>query len=74
MSRRAWLPHCARTIMMSAMAVFGGIQYYKSRRLANDPNCIKLNTCQDCIEFGGCNLNKATSFRASKAHSKPAKS
>lgn len=39
----------------------------KRRRLANDPNCIRLQTCADCVEFGGCTKPKAEDFRQAKA-------
>ena len=38
----------------------------KCRRLANDPNCIRLWTCADCVEFGGCTKPKAEDFRQAK--------
>ncbi len=71
MSRREWLPRCVRAGCLTAMAVFGVGQVYKGRRLANDPNCIRLNTCNDCVEFGGCKLDKAETFRESQKKDLP---
>ena len=66
LSRREWLGRLVRTACLSVMAAFGVGQFIKARRLANDPDCIRLYTCQDCIEFGGCDLEKAKLFRTSQ--------
>ncbi|MDC0325257.1 hypothetical protein OAM01_00705 [bacterium] len=68
-SRRAWIPQCIRGALLAGMAAFGIGQVYKGQRLATDPDCIKLTTCTDCVEFGGCNLDKAAASRISQGKS-----
>ena len=70
--RRQWISKAARSVIMTTMAAFGIGQIYKARRLANDPNCVRLYTCNDCVEYGGCELDKAVAFRQSQ--DKPASS
>ena len=65
-TKRAWLLFSIRSALLAGMAAFGIGQINKAQRLANDPACIKLNTCEACAEFWGCNLEKATAFRSSK--------
>ena len=48
---------------MLALAAFAGWQEVKRRRLANDPNCLKLTVCSDCVEFGRCTKPKAQNAR-----------
>jgi hypothetical protein len=64
--RRQWIAKAARSVIMTAMAAFGIGQVYKARKLENDPNCIRLYTCNDCVEYGGCELDKAVAFRQSQ--------
>jgi hypothetical protein len=68
--RRQWIAKAARSVIVTAMAAFGLGQVYKARKLANDPNCVRLYTCNDCVEYGGCELDKAVAFR--KTQDKPA--
>lgn len=68
--RRQWIAKAARSVIMTAMAAFGIGQVYKARKLANDPNCVRLYTCNDCVEYGGCELDKAVAFR--ETQEKPA--
>ena len=45
----------------------GSAQCTLARRLKNDPNCIRLYTCNQCVEFAtGCQLPKAENFRSQK--------
>lgn len=62
-SRRAFLNMAARVTAFGVMGGYVVDQTIKRKRLENDPNCIKLHTCLDCIEFGGCELDKADSAR-----------
>lgn len=48
---------------LGGLAVAGEL---KRRRLANDPNCIRLWTCADCAEFDGCAKPKAATFQQSQ--------
>lgn len=64
--RRQWIAKAARSVIVTAMAAFGVGQVYKARKLANDPNCVRLYTCNDCVEYGGCELDKAVAFKNSQ--------
>jgi len=64
-SRRRFFSTGARCVVAGGLAVFTAAQVIKGRRLAGDPNCIRLHTCSDCVEFsGGCTKDKAEQFRA----------
>ncbi len=65
-NRRRFFAHGARIIALGGFTAFAAAQEIKRRRLAGDPDCIRLNTCADCIEFSaGCVKPKADSFRQS---------
>jgi len=65
--RRQFFAIGMRTLIIGGIGSFALSQEAKRRRLANDPNCIRLNTCTDCIEFSsGCTKDKAETFRAEK--------
>ncbi|MDG2214714.1 MAG: hypothetical protein P8M70_12860 [Verrucomicrobiota bacterium] len=50
------------------MAAYATWQAFKANRLKNDPNCIRLYTCDECVELtSGCKLPKAVNFRSQKA-------
>ncbi len=69
-SRRQFFSAGVRCLGFGGVAAFAVLQERKRRRLADDPNCIRLNTCADCVEFsGGCTEDKAEAFRAKKAAS-----
>jgi hypothetical protein len=64
-SRRRFFSSGARYVAAGGLAAFTVVQALKGKRLAGDPNCIRLHTCADCVEFsGGCTLDKAEKFRA----------
>ena len=64
-NRRQFFKAGARVVALGGMAAYGAWQTFKSRRLENDPNCIRLYTCNQCVEFGaGCKLPKAENFRS----------
>ena len=66
--RREFIASGARWVAIGGMATLAAAQAYKAQRLAGDPNCIRLNTCADCIEFSsGCQLLKAQAFREAQA-------
>jgi|TARA_B100001964_G_scaffold72759_1_gene82471 uncharacterized protein YlaI len=53
------------------MAAYAVTQSIKTHRLENDPNCIRLYTCNECVEFAaGCSLPKADKFREQKGQGK----
>ena len=53
----------ARIVALSGMVACAAWQTFKAHRLKNDPNCIRLYTCNHCVEFGsGCQLPKAENF------------
>jgi hypothetical protein len=69
--RREFMATGVRWVAVGGMATLATAQAYKTRRLAGDPNCIRLNTCNDCIELSsGCQLTKAQAFRQ-KTEDKP---
>ena len=63
MSRRHFFVSAARSGVLLALATFAAWQESKRRRLANDPNCIKLSVCYECMEFDRCSKPKAQSAR-----------
>ena len=62
-NRRQFLKSSSRYLLLSGFTGLVVTSEAKRRRLANDPNCIRLLTCSDCIEFGGCTKNKANTYR-----------
>jgi hypothetical protein len=64
-NRRGFFITVARSAALLALAALAVLQESKRRRLANDPNCIKLFSCSDCVEFGRCSRPKAQSARQS---------
>lgn len=66
-TRRGFCVVAARLAALLVMAAFATWQETKRRRLANDPNCIKLSVCSDCLEFGRCTKPKAQSARRSSS-------
>ena len=62
--RRDFFAIGMRTVIIGGIGGYALSQEAKRRRLANDPNCIRLNTCQDCVELpSGCQKDKAQNFR-----------
>jgi hypothetical protein len=61
--RRGFFITAARSAALLALTTFAAWQETKRRRLANDPNCIKISVCSDCVEFGQCTKPKAQSAR-----------
>lgn len=69
--RRDFIATSARVVALGGMATLAITQARKGKLLANDPNCIRLETCSDCIELdSGCKLDKAQAFRAAHADDK----
>jgi hypothetical protein len=63
--RRQFFAIGMRTVIIGGIGSYALSQEAKRRRLANDPNCIRLDTCQDCVELpAGCSKDKAENFRA----------
>lgn len=62
-TRRGFFVTAARSGALLALAAFAVWQETKRRRLANDPDCIKLSVCSECVEFGRCIMPKATVAR-----------
>lgn len=72
--RREFIATGTRWIAIGGMATLATAQAYKSKRLAGDPNCIRLNTCADCIELSsGCRLTKALAFRQEQEQTRSSK-
>lgn len=62
-NRRGFLITEARWAALLGLAAFAAWEEAKRRRLANDPNCIKLSVCSECVEFGRCTKPKARTAR-----------
>ena len=63
--RRDFFATGMRCVIVGGIGSFAAVQEMKRRRLIGDPNCIKLETCSQCIELpAGCALDKAENFRA----------
>tara|TARA_B100001971_G_scaffold207745_1_gene228377 strand:+ start:1178 stop:1420 length:243 start_codon:yes stop_codon:yes gene_type:complete len=66
-SRRQFFQAGARLVVLGGMSAYATWQAFKAHRLRNDPNCIRLYTCDECVEFAsGCKLPKAENFRSQK--------
>jgi len=62
--RRDFFATGMRCVIVGGIGSFAAMQEFKRQRLVNDPNCIKLETCSQCIELpAGCSLDKAENFR-----------
>ena len=66
-NRRGFFITAARSAAFLALAALAAWEETKRRRLANDPNCIKLSVCSECLEFRRCAKPKAQSARQSSA-------
>lgn len=63
-SRRHFLASIARVGLLGAMGTYFVAQRIKFNRLLDDPDCIIVSTCKQCVEFGGCELPKSDLARA----------
>jgi len=63
LNRRRFLKTGTRYAMLASLGGLAVAGEAKRRRLENDPNCIRLWTCADCAEFGGCTKPKAATAR-----------
>jgi hypothetical protein len=64
---RQFLKSGGRYALLTSLAGLGVASEIKRRKLADDPNCTRIWTCADCVEFGVCSKPKAESFRADGA-------
>ena len=69
-SRRRFLLAGGRLLALGGLASFVLAQEAKRRRLPDDPKCIELYTCKECVEFGRCAKPKAERFRVSQSRSR----
>lgn len=67
LTRRSFFTTAARSGALLVLGAFAGWQELKRRRLANDPDCIRLNTCAECVEFNRCLKPKALDARQTDA-------
>ena len=65
--RRSFFVAAARSGVLLALATLAAWQETKRRRLATDPNCLKLAGCSECVEFGRCTKPKAQSVRSNSS-------
>jgi hypothetical protein len=63
LDRRRFLKSGTRYALLTGLGGLVVVAETKRRRLADDPNCIRLWTCADGAEFGGCTKTKADNFR-----------
>ena len=62
--RRDFFATGMRCMIVGGIGAFAAMQESKRRRLVDDPKCIKLDTCTDCIELSaGCQKDQASNFR-----------
>lgn len=66
LDRRDFLRSGTRYVLLAGLGGLVVAGESKRRRLANDPDCIRLWTCADCARFGGCTKPKAEDFRQTK--------
>lgn len=64
-SRRQLFLASGRVLGLGGLAAFVAAQEFKRQRLANDPNCVKISPCQECLELSRCGKPKAEKFRIS---------
>lgn len=64
-NRREFVKAVARPTVVLALVALAGWQEGKRRRLARDPNCVRLTTCSACVEFSSCQKAPAREARAS---------
>ena len=68
--QRRFLAAGARSVALGGIALYGLGQWRKAERLADDPDCVKLPACSQCVELPhGCALPKAEAFRARNGES-----
>lgn len=68
-TRRDFLRASGRCLGLGGLAALVMAGELKRRRLEGSADCIKLSTCADCLEFGGCSKPKAADFRRQHASS-----
>lgn len=61
--RRGFLVAGARGMALIALSALVLFQEAKRRRLANDPDCIRISPCSDCAQLGHCTKPKAKDAR-----------
>jgi hypothetical protein len=66
LDRRQFLRSGTRYALLAGLGGLIVTGEAKRRRLGDDPNCIRVWTCADCVEFGGCTKSKAEDFRQAK--------
>ena len=63
LDRRQFLKSGMRYVLLTGLASLAVAGEAKRGRLENDPNCVHLWTCADCLEFDGCAKPKARDFQ-----------
>jgi len=71
LNRRTFLGSGARYGLLAGMGGLLVATEWKRRRLAGDPNCIRLVTCAECLEFGTCRRPKAGRYRRQFPEGRP---
>jgi hypothetical protein len=65
-TRREFIRTSGRCLGLGGLAALVAAGELKRRRLDGRADCIKLSTCADCVELGGCPKPKADNFRRSR--------
>jgi len=63
LDRRQFLKSGMRYALLTGLGGLAVVGEAKRRRLENEPNCVRVWTCADCVEFGVCAKIKAQDFR-----------
>jgi len=63
-NRREFFRASGRYLALGGLASLVAFQELKNRGLGNDPNCIKFDTCRECLKFARCSKPKAERFRS----------
>ena len=66
LDRRHFLKSGMRGVLLTGLGALAVAGEAKRRRLENDPNCVHIWTCGDCVEFGACAKPKAEDFRQAR--------
>lgn len=61
--RRDFLASLFRGTALAGLLAFAWREGAKRERLASDPDCVKIDPCSSCGEFGSCELPRARENR-----------
>jgi hypothetical protein len=67
LDRRQFLRSGLRYALLAGLGGLVVAEQAKRERLKHDPNCVRIWTCNDCVEYGGCQKPKVLNFRQAQA-------